>query len=81
MSENHYQNMIYPMPAVSNNDDVLLLERNPNLYVKLNTPKGRGVFTSAAIKKGEVIEVTPLLVFRDELEKGHIRATSLEGYT
>lgn len=53
-----------PDPNDTNDDDdILRLKRKPDLYIRLNTPKGRGVFTATSIRKGEVVEVSPVLIF------------------
>lgn len=69
----------HPLP-----DDILHLHRPSTLYIKQNTPKGRGVFTSANIKKGDVVEVSPVLVFEDEEERRRMigmEGSLLGGYT
>jgi SET domain-containing protein len=44
----------------------LKLERKSNIYLKdTGTVKGRGVFCTTAIKKGEDIEITPALVLNE----------------
>src|ERR1019366_1955278 len=40
---------------------------------------GRGVFASIDIKKGELIEVCPILIFWDE-DDAHLQETMLSGY-
>ena len=59
-------------------DDILKLKRKPDLYLKLTTPKGRGVFTSTPIKKGEVVEVSPVLIFTHDDGRGGEGKDNLE---
>lgn len=42
------------------------LTRAPNLTLVANTPKGRGVFASALIPKGTVIDISPVLILPEE---------------
>lgn len=51
----------------------------PNIYVADAPGKGRGVFAAHAIKKGEIIEVCPVLV-SSELDRQHIDKTNLYDY-
>ncbi|KAF2117687.1 hypothetical protein BDV96DRAFT_399706 [Lophiotrema nucula] len=57
------------------------LARCANLVIIPNTPKGRGVFTSAFISKGSVIDVCPVLLLGLEENVKHIGHTSLYHYT
>jgi SET domain-containing protein len=55
------------------------LPRKSGLYLKHVHPKGRGVFCSEPIAAGEIIEVSPVLIFaEDDVEA--IQYTSLSDY-
>src|SRR5262245_12803283 len=56
----------------------LTLFRRDGLYLA-PSKKGRGAFSSAPIKAGEVIEVAPLMVF-DETETPMLQKTKLKDY-
>lgn len=56
-----------------------MLDRKKNLYLKDTVKKGRGVFCTTAIKKGEYLEVTPAIVFNEQAGN-HIDKTVLENY-
>lgn len=43
----------------------LKLFRHDRLYISLAGDKGRGVFCAADIKKGETIEVAPVMIFNE----------------
>ncbi|KAF2272714.1 protein methyltransferase [Westerdykella ornata] len=57
------------------------LHRCPNLVIKSDTPKGRGVFASAPIPAKTIIDVCPVLVLGLEENKEHIEKSSLYHYT
>jgi len=56
-----------------------VLDRKDGLYLKMTATKGRGVFCTSAIRKGEVLEVTPAIIL-SEKETGHIDKTLLNNY-
>ncbi|KAF1928717.1 protein methyltransferase [Didymella exigua CBS 183.55] len=68
------------MATPTNKSDVPL-QRFPNLYIKVDTPKGRGVFSTEVIPAKTVIEVCPVLVLGLEENETHIEHTSLYHYT
>ena len=39
--------------------------RNPSLYIAQSALGGRGVFTGAPIKKGDMFEVCPVIVMKE----------------
>ena len=49
------------------------------LYIKETEGKGRGVFTDEPIKKGEIIEICPMLVLPAE-DRKHIDKTKIYDY-
>ncbi|QQS28443.1 MAG: SET domain-containing protein-lysine N-methyltransferase [Sphingobacteriales bacterium] len=51
----------------------------PNIYIANSPGKGRGVFAAHAIKKGEIIEVCPVLL-SSEADKLFIDKTGLYDY-
>ena len=55
------------------------LERKSGLYLKKTKEKGRGVFCTKAIKKGEAIEANPTLVL-NERETTLIQKTIMRDY-
>ncbi len=55
------------------------LDRRPKLYLNTVVEKGRGVFCYDDIKAGEVLEVTPVLIFDEENTK-RLATTILENY-
>ncbi|KAF7188810.1 SET domain-containing protein 7 [Pseudocercospora fuligena] len=59
----------------------LLLQRFPHLHLVSNTAKGRGVFASALILAGTIIDISPVLVLGIEENIKHIEHTSLYHYT
>ncbi|KAK3050496.1 hypothetical protein LTR09_008408 [Extremus antarcticus] len=61
--------------------DEVKLERFPHLYVKLDTPKGRGVFSTAPICKGTILDICPVLVLPPDEITRHIEHTTLNHYT
>ena len=57
------------------------LNRKKGLYLKnTRTPKGRGLFCTDKIKKGEILEVTPALIL-NEADTKHVDKTILLNYT
>ncbi|KAA8619737.1 protein containing SET domain protein [Pyrenophora tritici-repentis] len=57
------------------------LQRCPDLVIKSDTPKGRGVFATNNILAGTIIDICPVLVLGTEENKEHIEKTSLYHYT
>ncbi|KAH9876141.1 hypothetical protein J1614_004020 [Plenodomus biglobosus] len=57
------------------------LKRCADLVIKSDTPKGRGVFASAPIAAGTVIDICPVLLLGIEENKTHIEKSSLYHYT
>ena len=57
------------------------LTRCPSIVLVLDTPKGRGVFASAPIAKGTVLETCPVLVLDEHENKEHVEKTELYHYT
>ena len=53
--------------------------RNPTLYIAQSTLGGRGVFTGAPIKEGDLIEVCPVIVMK-EGEMAILDTTTLYDY-
>ena len=53
--------------------------RNPSLYIAQSALGGRGVFTGAPIKKGDMIEVCPVIVMK-EGEMAVLDTTTLYDY-
>lgn len=56
------------------------LDRKKGLYLKDTGHKGRGVFCTSDIKKGEVLEVTPTIIL-NEADTQHVENTILANYT
>ena len=50
-----------------------------HIYVKSTPGKGRGVFTNAALKKNQVIEIAPVIVMTEQ-DRKHIDQTLLHDY-
>lgn len=57
------------------------LRRFSPLHLRLNTTKGRGIFTSAHIPSGTIIDTCPVLILDPTENKEHIEKTSLYHYT
>lgn len=57
------------------------LQRCPDLYIKVDTPKGRGVYATKTIPAKTIIDVCPVLILGLEENKAHIEHTSLFHYT
>jgi len=51
----------------------------PGLYIMETEEKGRGVFTSIPISKGDVIESAPVVVI-DDADRRNVHKTSLHDY-
>lgn len=62
-------------------DDHIPLCQHSGLYINLSTPKGRGVFTSAPIPAGTVIDTCAVLILSPTENKSHIEHTELYHYT
>ncbi|KAK4610684.1 SET domain-containing protein 7 [Fulvia fulva] len=62
-------------------DDSIVLERFRPLNLVLNTPKGRGVFASAPIPAGTIVDISPVLILDPQENVEHIEKTSLYHYT
>ncbi|KAF1921767.1 hypothetical protein BDU57DRAFT_467569, partial [Ampelomyces quisqualis] len=57
------------------------LHRCPDLEIRINTPKGRGVFATSDIPAKTVLDVCPVLILGLEENREHIAKTSLYHYT
>ncbi|KZM20665.1 uncharacterized protein EKO05_0007200 [Ascochyta rabiei] len=68
------------MATPSSKSDVPL-QRCPDLYIKVDTPKGRGVYATKTIPAKTVIDVCPVLILGLDENKTHIEHTSLYHYT
>ncbi|KXT02688.1 hypothetical protein AC578_1159 [Pseudocercospora eumusae] len=62
-------------------NNALLLQRFPHLHLVSNTAKGRGVFASAPIPAGTIIDISPVLILGIEENLNYIEHTSLYHYT
>lgn len=62
-------------------EDTIPLQRCPSLYIKRDTPKGRGVFTSAPIPAGTVIDICSVLILDPSENVDYVEKTSLYHYT
>lgn len=61
--------------------NIVRLKRKEGLYLKdTRTVKGRGVFCTTAIRKGEILEITPALVL-NEKDTAKVDDTFLVNYT
>lgn len=58
----------------------LHLDRKKGLYLKETATKGRGVFCTTNIRKGETLEITPAILL-DDAATGHVDHTILLNYT
>ncbi|KZF25736.1 protein methyltransferase [Xylona heveae TC161] len=63
----------------ASNDGQLSLKRFSNLTLKLDTPKGRGVFSTVDIARGTVIDISPVLIL--EPEDKALESKQLYNYT
>ncbi|KAI4954281.1 hypothetical protein J4E91_001991 [Alternaria rosae] len=61
--------------------DDIPLQRCPDIVLKVDTPKGRGVFATKDIPAGTTIDICPVLILGTEENKKHIEHTSLYHYT
>ena len=65
--------MLHSLPVIHQRRESVSSEtllRPPSVCVKnTGTPKGRGVFALRAFKKGEVVEVCPVVLFRMPFEE------------
>ncbi|KAF2229984.1 SET domain-containing protein [Viridothelium virens] len=57
------------------------MQRHAGLILKSDTPKGRGVFTTAPITAGTVIETCPVLLISEKEVQAHTKHTELNHYT
>ncbi|KAH7085123.1 hypothetical protein BKA63DRAFT_11417 [Paraphoma chrysanthemicola] len=57
------------------------LQRCPDLEIRIDTPKGRGVFATRNISAKTIIDTCPVLVLGLAENKEHIEQTSLYHYT
>jgi len=64
-----------------NISDHITLHRCPDIHLRQNTPKGRGVFATAPIPSGTILETSPVLLLTPEENKTHIEHTTLYHYT
>lgn len=60
---------------------VIPIQRCSTLYINPSTPKGRGVFTSAPIPSGTIIDTCAALVLSPQENTAHIEHTELYHYT
>ncbi|CAO2658748.1 Nn.00g064710.m01.CDS01 [Neocucurbitaria sp. VM-36] len=67
--------------GVVNEKSDIPLQRCPDLVIKSDTPKGRGVFAAKDIPARTILDVCPALVLGLEENKAHIEHTSLYHYT
>ncbi|PNS19439.1 hypothetical protein CAC42_7283 [Sphaceloma murrayae] len=58
-----------------------LLTRSPHIGLVLNTPKGRGIFATAPLAAGTIIETCPVLVLDPTENTDYIEKTELFHYT
>jgi hypothetical protein len=68
------------MGAKPASDDIPL-QRCPHMVIKVDTPKGRGVFATKHIPAQTIIDICPVLILGIEENKKHIENTSLYHYT
>jgi len=57
------------------------LTRCPDIILVYNTPKGRGIFASAFIPTGTILETCPVLILDPTENEEHVRKTKLYHYT
>ncbi|KAF1830875.1 protein methyltransferase [Decorospora gaudefroyi] len=67
--------------GVPPDQDNIPLQRCPDLVIKSDTPKGRGVFATKDIPARTIIDICPVVVLGLEENKEHIEKTSLYHYT
>lgn len=56
-----------------------MIHHIPSLFIANSTAKGRGIFTTAAIKEGDIIEVCPVIIIPKE-EFNLIHESKLHDY-
>ncbi|KAF2002659.1 protein methyltransferase [Amniculicola lignicola CBS 123094] len=61
--------------------NIIPLQRCPSLVIVTDTPKGRGIFTSASIPAKTILDICPVLLLSPEENKEHIEHTSIYHYT
>ncbi|KAK5171325.1 uncharacterized protein LTR77_004469 [Saxophila tyrrhenica] len=57
------------------------LDRFPHLYIKLDTPKGRGVFSNTPVPPGTILDICPVLLLSPAETVHHIAHTTMNHYT
>lgn len=62
-------------------NNTVRLQRFPGLHLQLDTPKGRGVFSSTMIFAGTILDTSPVLVLDPAENTTHIENTTLYHYT
>jgi hypothetical protein len=67
--------------GVKASSDDIPLQRCPDIAIKVDTPKGRGVFATRDIPARTIIDICPVLILGIEENKKHIENTSLYHYT
>ncbi|CAI9630691.1 protein methyltransferase [Alternaria burnsii] len=67
--------------GVKASSDDIPLQRCPDIAIKVDTPKGRGVFATKDIPARTIIDICPVLILGIEENKTHIENTSLYHYT
>lgn len=68
-------------PGPEEEEDTIPLHRCPGLHIRQHTPKGRGVFTSAPIPAGTIIDTSSVLILDPAENIAHVEKTSLYHYT
>ncbi|KAH9881632.1 hypothetical protein IAQ61_000359 [Plenodomus lingam] len=66
---------------IQSGTDNIPLQRCADLVIKSDTPKGRGVFASAPIAAGTIIDICPVLLLGVEENENYIQKSSLYHYT
>jgi len=69
------------MSQTENKASAIPLTRSQDLVLISDTPKGRGVFASAPIPAGTVVETCPVLVLDRQQNVEHVEKTELYHYT
>ena len=69
------------MSQTENRASAFPLTRSQHLVLLSETPKGRGVFASALIPAGTVVETCPVLVLDRQQNTEHVEKTELYHYT
>lgn len=70
--------MVCYVNAMSDENHVFL-DRKPGLYLKHTDAKGRGVFATTDIAKGDTLEVTPAIVLNED-QSPQLEETTLNNY-